>query len=332
MEVGDQRVDGAETVAGIDKDPGVALGRADEPVFVGDALQHAAGGRPDGDDAPARSAAAVDLVGGGLVDVKMLGVHQVIGDPLFLHGTEGAQPDVKGHFGVADPLLSDRVEQFGREVQSRGRRGGGALLLRVDRLIAREVVLLFVNVRGEGKFPDRVEQFVVACKAFAVVVERYDAVPVVKHRFDRRAEQSVPEEQDGARLRPFAGTNQRFPAPLADFFQKQEFHRSARFFGHAEQPGGDHLRRVDDQNILRVEKVDDLGENVMLGRVLFAVEHHQARAVAPLGGRLRDQFLGQIVVEIRGEKPGRDLLVQNDCVWHRVPLSLEETYNTRETK
>ena len=170
MKIGDQRVDGAETVAGVNKDAGIALGRANGPVFVGDALKHAARGRSDGEDPSAGGAATVDLVGGFLFNVKMLGVHQVVGDARLLHGAEGAEPDVQRHLGVSDPLRPDRVEQFRGEMQTRRRGGGGPLLFRVDRLIARQILLFLVNVGRQGKFADRVEQFVIVFETVAVVV------------------------------------------------------------------------------------------------------------------------------------------------------------------
>ena len=52
-----------------------------------------------------------------------------------------------------------------------------------------------MDVGREGKFADRVEQFVVVFEAGAVVVKGNDPVPVVLDLFDRRAEQSVPEQQ-----------------------------------------------------------------------------------------------------------------------------------------
>ena len=53
----------------------------------------------------------------------------------------------------------------------------------------------------------------------------------------------------------------------------------------------------------RGEQVDELGEAAVLDRPVAAV-HEQARTVPVLGGPLRDQLLGQRVVELVDTHPG----------------------------
>ena len=57
MEVRDERVRCTESVAWVDKYSGLSRVRADDPAFVRDAFEHAAGRCPDGYDPSAIGAA-----------------------------------------------------------------------------------------------------------------------------------------------------------------------------------------------------------------------------------------------------------------------------------
>ena len=60
-----------------------------------------------------------------------------------------------------------------------------------------------------------------------------------------------------------------------------------------------HAAAVGDDEVARIEQLDELGEAAVLDRPVAPV-HEQARAVPALGGPLRDQLLGQRVVELVG--------------------------------
>ena len=78
---------------------------------------------------------------------------------------------------------------------------------------------------------------------------------------------------------------QHLPAPAA-----RAAHRDAR---------AQHAARVGDDEVAGVEQVDEVGEAPVLDRPVAPV-HEQARGVPALGGPLRDQLLGQRVVELVG--------------------------------
>ena len=82
---------------------------------------------------------------------------------------------------------------------------------------------------------------------------------------------------------------QHLPAPAA-----RPAHRDARAQDAA---------AVGDDEIVRVEQIDELGEAPVLDRPVGPA-HEQARRVPALGGPLRDQLLGQRVVELVGTHAG----------------------------
>ena len=64
-----------------------------------------------------------------------------------------------------------------------------------------------------------------------------------------------------------------------------------------------HPAAVGDHEVVRIEQVDQLGEAAVLDRAV-APMHEHARIVSALGGPLRDQLLGQRVVELVDTHPG----------------------------
>ena len=317
MKVCDQSVDCLEAVAGIDEDPGISRGGANSAALVGDAFKHAAGGSPDRNDPAACRTACVDLGGNRLRDVKMLGVHQMLLDPLYLNGTEGAKPDVKRYLTVAHALFSDCPKQLRRKMQSRRRRGGRALLLGIDRLIAVAACRSCRDIRGQWHFPDRVKHRINAVEARRIIGEPNDAVSAIHNVKHLGCEKPVSEEEAIADARALPGTHERLPGAVFVHFQKQKLDGSTAFLGHAEQARRNDLGRVDNEHILGAELVYDIRKYQMPPLAAFSVEHQQTRAVPSLGRALRDQLGGKLIVKIRGFQIGRCAIVKNGV--HTVP-------------
>ena len=64
-----------------------------------------------------------------------------------------------------------------------------------------------------------------------------------------------------------------------------------------EQPRRQHARVVEHDQVALAQMTHEFVEARMLDRLGFAIEHEQARLVAPSQRLLRDQFFRQIVVE-----------------------------------
>ena len=157
MEVGDEGVDALERITGIDEDVGIAGTGGQGAVGGGGAFQGAHGGGADADDPAAVFAGGVDDLGAFAADLVIFAVHFVLGSVLFLDGAEGAQADVKQDGRYLDAHGAHFFEQFGGEMQSRGRSGGGAVDMRVNGVIAAAVLQFFRDIRGKRHAPRLVE-------------------------------------------------------------------------------------------------------------------------------------------------------------------------------
>ena len=134
MEVGDEPVEYLELEARVDEYVGEAVAGADASVR-GNALESPARGRADGYHAFAGFFGGLYQLGGLFGYLIMLRVHLVLGHVVDLNGAEGAQSHVEGDVADVHALCADPVHQLVGEVQSGGRGGGRAELVRVDRLV-----------------------------------------------------------------------------------------------------------------------------------------------------------------------------------------------------
>ena len=125
VEVGQQRIDAADAVAGQDEDRG----------FPGEGLQFAVAhgrferahdGGADGDDAAAARPGLADLFDQRGADVQPLAVHAVFGQFIHPHRLEGAGAHVQRDVAERDALGAQRRQQCFVEMQAGGGRGDGA--------------------------------------------------------------------------------------------------------------------------------------------------------------------------------------------------------------
>ena len=181
-------------------------------------------------------------------------------------------------------------------MQPRGRRGGAAVHLGVDGLVARLVFQLFVDIRRQGHLAEAVEHIL----KHALVEEAHGAPAVLADGQDFRDELAVAEHEARAGLGLFAGLEDDLPIRQVQPTQEQELNRAAGAFLHAVQARGDDAGLVDDQHIAGVQVVDHIAEDFMLNRAGIAMVDEQAAAVARLDGRLRDQLLRQVIIKITG--------------------------------
>ena len=307
MKIRNQRVGHLEAIARIDENACIVRHGVQNPVFVRRALQHAAGGRADGNHAPARRAAAVDFVRAFGADRKILAVHDMVADLRLLDRAEGPEPDVQHDRHDGDALFANAVEQLGCEMQPRRRRSRTALLLGVDRLIAAAVLEFFGNIGRQRHTADFVKQRV---NFGAARRKGHDAVALLDDVGDFAREQSAAEDKFPAELRLFARTHQRLPRAVAAAAQKEKFDRAVGFFRVCPvKPRGNDLGIVNHQNVLGTEVVDDVVKMLMLDFPAFAVNDHQPRGVARLCGVLRDLVLRQLIKKVFLAEVGFDSFV-----------------------
>src|SRR3546814_8407051 len=135
VEVGQQRVDRADAVAGEDEDPGLAGERLQLAVHQR-ALERAHHRGADRDDATTGGARASHLFDQFGADVEPFAVHAVPCDVVHAHGLERAGAHVKRDVAELQATLAQRLQQRVVELQARGRRGHRTDLARETGLVA----------------------------------------------------------------------------------------------------------------------------------------------------------------------------------------------------
>jgi hypothetical protein len=80
--------------------------------------------------------------------------------------------------------------------------------------------------------------------------------------------------------------------------QEQQLHFAAAFEFVAEQACRDHPGLVQDQQIAGPQVLYDISEGPMLDLGSIALDNHQSRCVARLGGHLGNLFPGKLEVKV----------------------------------
>ena len=149
MEIGQQRVDGAEAIAGGDEDRRLAFEGAKRAVLAGGAFEQPRRGRADGDDAAAARARRVERRGGRRVEPAPFRVHGVAGGVVDLHRQERAGADMQRQAKNPSAGRFDARDQLRGEMQPGGRRGDRPLLVREHRLVVGAIGRRDPSARGD---------------------------------------------------------------------------------------------------------------------------------------------------------------------------------------
>ena len=192
-----------------------------------------------------------------------------------------------------DTLSADFIQQGFRKVQAGGRGGRAAQLAGIDGLVALAVLKLFLDVRGQGHFPQPVQHL-----EEDALIEKADApVPVRQDLFDACAQLALAEEDLRAFAQVLARPAQAFPDVVSQVPQQHEL-ADAAGRAAAQQAGGQDPRVVDDQAVTRLQQAGQLIEMPVLQGPGFLIQTHQARAVALGDRRLGDQLRRQVIGKI----------------------------------
>ena len=126
------------------------------------------------------------------------------------------------------------------------------------------------------------------------------ALAQVLHGLDRE----LPLERDQRHARPHAPRrpHERLPEAVRPLLEQQDLAAAARRPAHRDARA-QHAAAVDDHEIGRIEQVDEVVEVPVLDRP-GAMVHEQTRCVPVRRRPLRDQLLGQRVVELVGTHRG----------------------------
>ncbi len=108
-------------------------------------LQQAQRCGADGDDATAALPHGIERRGGRGGNLARFEMHLVLARVLRLHRQEGTGADVQRHEVARDATLIERRHQLRREVQTRRRRGDGAVMRGIRRLIVDAIHCLYCS-------------------------------------------------------------------------------------------------------------------------------------------------------------------------------------------
>ena len=194
------------------------------------------------------------------------------------------------------PHVAHAGEQLRGKVQPCRRRGGAALLTRIDGLIARLVLELFMDIGRQGHLAQLVKYFL----KHALVVESDPAAAVLNVADDLRAQEAAAKGAEGTRPKPPSRPDQRLPHVALQTLEQKQLHRHAGVLLLPQQARGDHLGFVDNQRVSGPEKLRQIVKMQMLYAMVGAIVHQKPAVVARFHRRLSDQLLRQFVVKVAG--------------------------------
>ena len=291
MEVGEQHVDAAKPMPRVDEQPRLSLHRAEGPAGRG-ALQRPRGGGADAHHPPATRPGAGDGIAGRGGDFQPLPVQRVRLHGLVAERSEGARAHVQGHPRDLDALLLERREQRLVEVQAGGGRRDRARPARIHRLVSRGVrgVRLPANVRGKRHGAGALDE------PSRVVRTRKLQIEQVAAPGPHREAAAPVDGQERAAPRLLAEPQPCEHPVGGEYALDEDLHPAAGRL-RREQPGPDHPRVVDDDEISGGEVLGNPGKRPVRDARGRGIEDQQPAVAAPGSRMLRDQLRRQVVVE-----------------------------------
>ena len=272
MEVGDQTVDAVELHPRVQEDGGVAAASLDLAVLGSGSLQCAAAGSAHSDDPVACGLGLADAPGGLLADGVPLAVHLMVGDLVLLHRSEGAQTNVQGDLGNADPHGADGVHQLRGKVQPGGGSSCAAQLLGIDGLVLALILQLLCDVGRQRHLTKFIQLFI---KRFGIIIECNVLVAVLHGLVHHGGQTAVAKAHLCAGLHPLAGLCQALPLVSLHLSQQQQLAHGTGRLLDAHDAGGQHLGIIHYQKISRLQKFRQVAEYLVLDAVVLLAQNHQ---------------------------------------------------------
>ena len=190
-------------------------------------------------------------------------------DAVHAHRLEGPRADVQRHERHLNAFRAQFFQQRFIKVQTRRWRRDRTRLLAVDGLVQLAVGLFVraLNIRRQRHVADGVQDI----KHRALVVEFHLEQRVVARGHGRFDALVIPQQQLSARLRRFGGANMCQNTFIIEHTFDQHLDLAAAGLT-AKQTRRDHAGIVKDQQIARVELVEQIGESTVRQRARWPVQ------------------------------------------------------------
>ena len=265
------------------------------------------GGGSYGDDAAVFAEGGVDGGGGFWREGVALAVEVDVFDAVYADGLEGAEADVECDVGGLDAALPEGFQNLWREVEAGGGRGDGAGLLGVDGLVALAVfwAVFAMDVGRERHVADAVEGGV----EVGDWLEADGTLAVFAVGDDFCLEAAVAKADDFSGEDFAAGADEGEPFPLGELLGEHDLDAAGGVMaGLGMEAGALAVKaRGYDPGVVEDEEVAGLEEGGKVAEVAVgegsggAVEGEHARGGAVGEGFLRDEFFGEMEIEIGDE-------------------------------
>ena len=279
VEVGDQSINHLIFIAWINKDLCIAEERLDEIVFgrLRRTFQRTHGGGTYRNHAITARFRRQHRVHHILRHFRIFGMHNVVFDGVYAHRLESTRANVQGDERHFNAFIAQFSQQRIVKMQTRGRCSDGTRFFAVHGLVqlAVGVFIRTVDIRRQRHMADGVEDIQHA--AFVVKLNFKQRVMAGNHR--RFNTFVVAQQQLGTRFRRFRGTNMRQNTFVIQHTLDQHFNLAAAGFTTKQTRRND-AGVVKDQQVSRVELIEQIGESTVRQRARRPVQRQQAAATA----------------------------------------------------
>ncbi len=299
MEIRQEQVHGVEGEPGRDEDVGIAPPGLHRSTVPGHRLQDAHGGGADRDDASARGLGAGNRFGRLFADLAPFAVHLMAADVFHLHRQEGSRAHVQRDGGAFYPALGKARHQLIGEVEPGGGGRDRALAFSENRLVVRTVLLVraffAIDIGRQRRFAVTLQRRQQGFRRHGESQQKFTALLF----FQDLGFEALGEHDGFARAQALGRPAEGAPEQAALGVRVLGLVQQGLHLGvlaPSAQPGGDHFRVVEDQQVTRIQKVGQVCDPVT-GQARLR-HPQQARGFARLGRALGDETLGKLVIEI----------------------------------
>ncbi|MPM81411.1 hypothetical protein SDC9_128464 [bioreactor metagenome] len=217
-------------------------------------------------------------------------------DLVLLHGAEGAKAHVERHVPNSYPLGDDLLQKLLGKVEARRGCGGAAQFPGVNGLIPLPVLQFLSDIGRQGHFAQAFQNL----QENSLVVELHQPVAALHLADDLAGQFSVPKGHLRAGTHLFARADKTLPDALPLVHQQQHLAGPAAGQPMAQKTGGQNAGVVQNQAVPLCQEIWKLVKMVVLPGPRGLVQRQQTRRVPLFNRRLRNEFLGQVVVKIAG--------------------------------